>query len=51
MKVNGDLIKLYPLTIDQFRAAQGVLWNQNAEFFTMKLKNELPVKIEVKWGV
>lgn len=47
-KVQGELLKIFPKDVEEFRTIQNYLSVQNCEFFTMKLKSERPRKVIIK---
>lgn len=47
-KVNGDLLKIFPGSIDAYRAIQKFLSDNNHQFFGMRLKNERPRKVIIR---
>lgn len=47
-KVNGDLLKIFPGTIDAYRIIQKYLSDNEHQFFGLRLKSERPRKIIIR---
>lgn len=46
--LSGDLLKILPKNVEQFREIQQFLCEKNLKFTTLSPKNQRPVKIYIK---
>lgn len=47
-KVQGEVVKVFPKSIDEYRFIQRFLAAENRQFYSIKLKDERPIKILIR---